>query len=215
MKTYLVNGEVLSPLLFVSSSYGAKTKVDEVISHFALMYALNDREIYACPEMKEELYTELNEFEFKCSAARFAQISRRNKTYSSRPDYYFDWPIYPRTPSGKKRNLPVKGEHEEITPRSKFWFVLKSKEKPPTLITLGKKRAYVRLEFSPLEKLTETNGVFRTDVPVYYGDMADLDITALETSILTAGHHLYMIGKFEGPYELYRGRGGRNYALSL
>lgn len=204
MQQYLAVGEVLSPLLFVSSSYGAKTKVDNVISHYALEYALSDMENplgYLWSEKKvDELYTERN-FGYRCTAARFLKIERRIKTYTSRPGLYIDWPTYPRTPSGKKRNLPAQGRNEQILPGSKFQFLVFARENKifPKITTLGKKRAYIKLEFQELQKIKEESGEFDTEILLYYPELKDF-VEPIKTSIHNAGHHLYMSGKFKGDY---------------
>lgn len=205
-----------SPVYFVSLEYGSESKTSDILSHYSIMYALNDREngvSYATIERIEEgrnrkrppLHYE--SFGIFSTAAIPLKIVKRRYIYNTRPEHYFFWDFFSRGAVRSLRinrlNFPVFGSREVILPESEFscWVLSKTERHFPEIVTIGKKRGLARV----FEKRTvaveeEREGTFRTPGPLLYDHLIQNKEEILEGKFSFAGHLIYVDGRIEGRY---------------
>lgn len=205
-----------SPIYFVSLEYGSESKVNNVISHYSIIYALNDREngnSYAVIERIKKGQKKVRpplryqNFGMFSSAAVPTKITKKRYIYNTRPENYFFWDHYSRGAIRSLRinrsNFPVYGSKEVILPESEYkcWILSRKETNFPEIITLGKKRGLARVtEIQRIHANTEKEGVFKTPGPLLYSDLIERNEEVIEGKFSFAGHHMYVDGKIRGRY---------------
>jgi CRISPR type I-D-associated protein Csc1 len=208
-----------SPIYFVSMEYGSESKVSNVLSHYSIVYALNDREngiSYAMVEgIKKGRKTvrppvKYRSFGLFSTAAVPIKIAKNRYIYNTRPEHYFFWENYSRGAVRSLRinrsNFPVYGSKEVILPESEFkcWVLSRTEVDFPEIITLGKKRGLARVtEIQKIPATTEKEGVFKTPGPLLYSDLFEKGEEVIEGKFYFAGHHMYVDGKIKCKYTAF------------
>ena len=196
--------------------YGSDSIVTDVLSHYSVIYALNDREnslSYAMVEhMKsgtriERIPIQYHDFGLFSTAATPRKLEKKRYIFNTRPEHYCFWNTYSngyiQSLKITKSNFPVYGSREVILPGSEFicWVISHDDVTFPEIVTVGKKRGFVKVtELKNTEIKDEVEGTYKTPGPLFYDHLIENNEKLIEGKFHFAGHLIYFNGKIEGKY---------------